>query len=142
MRAGYFTATLVAARIVWGIVGGANARFTQFIRPPSKVAGYLSDVVKGREARYLGHNPAGAVMILILLLLLSAISVSGWLLTIDLFWGSTAMERIHGVLVDAAIICIVVHVSGVITMCIRQRENLISSMITGRKRPPGAGDVE
>ncbi|MGZ5849917.1 MAG: cytochrome b/b6 domain-containing protein, partial [Methyloceanibacter sp.] len=64
-------------------MGTHYARFTQFVRPPLVVADYLRDVATGREARYLGHNPAGGAMILALLVTLAGLCISGWLLTTD-----------------------------------------------------------
>jgi len=77
--AGYSVAGLVAFRLVWGVIGGKYARFSQFLRGPSVVMAYLRDALVGHEKRYLGHNPAGAVMILALLVTLSATAFTGWL---------------------------------------------------------------
>ena len=65
--AGYAAAGLVVLRVLWGVVGTHYARFMQFTRSPRTVLGYLRDIVTGREARYIGHNPAGGAMILALL---------------------------------------------------------------------------
>jgi cytochrome b len=78
--AGYVVAALVAARLVWGFVGTKYARFSQFVRGPRAVVAYLRDMVAGRERRYLGHNPAGAAMIVALLLTLAGTAFTGWLL--------------------------------------------------------------
>ncbi|MFC2967120.1 cytochrome b/b6 domain-containing protein [Acidimangrovimonas pyrenivorans] len=78
--AGYVVAGLIAFRLVWGLVGGRYARFTQFLRGPGATLGYLGAMLKGRETRYLGHNPAGAAMIVALLLALSGTAYTGWLM--------------------------------------------------------------
>ena len=67
-------------RLIWGLVGSHYARFTQFLRGPSTVIGYIRDMTAGRERRYIGHNPAAAVMIVALLLTLAGVSWTGWLL--------------------------------------------------------------
>ncbi len=78
--AGYMVAGLVAFRLVWGVIGSRYARFAQFLRGPSATLAYLGDVARGRERRYLGHNPAGAAMVLALLLTLSGTAFTGWLM--------------------------------------------------------------
>ena len=60
--AGYTVAGLVAFRLVWGLVGSRYARFAQFLKGPGETLAYLGDMTRGRERRYLGHNPAGAAM--------------------------------------------------------------------------------
>ncbi|WGT51204.1 cytochrome b/b6 domain-containing protein [Thioclava nitratireducens] len=78
--AGYTVAGLVAFRLIWGIVGGRYARFTQFLRGPGQTLCYLGDMLRGKERRYLGHNPAGALMIVALLISLSGTAFTGWLM--------------------------------------------------------------
>lgn len=78
--AGYAVGGLVAVRLLWGIVGSRHARFASFLRGPAATLGYLADILRGRERRYLGHNPAGAAMILALLVTLSGTVATGWLL--------------------------------------------------------------
>ncbi|MFN6925005.1 MAG: cytochrome b/b6 domain-containing protein [Tabrizicola sp.] len=79
--AGYTVAGLVAFRLVWGVVGSRHARFAQFVTGPAATLAYLGAMLRGRERRYLGHNPAGAAMILALLLTLSGTAFTGWLMT-------------------------------------------------------------
>lgn len=139
--AGYAAAILITLRIAWGFVGTGYARFSQFVRAPSTVLSYFRDIATGREVRYLGHNPAGGVMILALLTTVTAICFTGWLLTTDMFWGTVTMEIVHETLTNVALALIALHVAGVIVASLRHRENLISAMLTGRKRAPQDRDV-
>lgn len=141
VAAGYAALFLIIARVLWGRNGSRHARFSQFVISPAAILDYLRDVTRGREARYLGHNPAGGAMILMMLILLMAVCGSGVLMTTDAFWGSENMDHIHGALADITLLCIVVHVAGVIFTSIRTKENLVWSMMTGRKRAPDEGDV-
>lgn len=77
---GYTAAALVALRVVWGFVGSHYARFAQFVRGPGTVMAYLKDMLANRERRYLGHNPAGAAMILALLLSMAGTAWTGWMM--------------------------------------------------------------
>ena len=56
--AGYAAVALIAAPVLWGLIGAKYARFSQFVRPPATVAASLRDVLHRREARYLGHKRA------------------------------------------------------------------------------------
>ena len=66
--AGYAAGSLIALRLVWGLIGTRYARLTQFIKSPATTIGYIGDVIRGRERRYIGHNPAGAAMVMLLIL--------------------------------------------------------------------------
>jgi cytochrome b len=139
--AGYSAAALITMRLVWGVIGTPHARFGRFVRSPLVVANYLKDVATGREARHLGHNPAGGAMILVLLTTLVGLCVSGWLLTTDAFWGSEVMENIHETLANFALVLVGLHIAGVMWASFRHHENLVCSMFTGKKRAPEPGDV-
>ncbi|PBB64806.1 cytochrome B [Mesorhizobium sp. WSM4312] len=78
--AGYAIAGLVGFRIVWGVVGSRYARFTQFVRGPARTISYIADMAGSRERRYLGHNPAGAAMVVAILVTLSGTAFTGWLM--------------------------------------------------------------
>lgn len=78
--AGYTVAGLVAFRVVWGLVGGRYARFARFLASPRRTLAYLGDMRRGTERRYIGHNPAGAAMIVALLVTLSGTALTGWLM--------------------------------------------------------------
>jgi cytochrome b len=131
---GYVALALVAARVVWGFVGSGHARFASFVPTPRALMAYVYALLRGREPHSLGHNPAGAVMILFLLCAVSAIGISGWMLTLDAFWGSDIVEQTHTLLVDATLVAVALHVAANIYESIRQRDNLIGAMVTGRKR--------
>ncbi|HEY1453112.1 MAG TPA: cytochrome b/b6 domain-containing protein [Roseiarcus sp.] len=139
--AGYTIAALVLARIAWGFLGPPYARFSQFVRPPAVVADYLKSIVSGSEPRFIGHNPAGGAMIVVLLASLAATTVTGWMLTTDAFWGSTTVQRLHSILAHGVLFLIVIHLAGVAVASVRHNENLVRAMTLGFKRAPGPGDV-
>jgi len=140
--AGYAAAVLVVIRVIWGVIGSHYARFTQFTRTPRTVLNYLRDIITGREARYLGHNPAGGAMIVVLLVAMIATALTGWLMTTDQFWGVDWMARVHERIADLLLILVLVHLAGVVLASFRHRENLVTSMFTGRKRSAAPGDVD
>jgi len=140
---GYLTLALVAARVVWGFIGTRHARFADFVPGPRTLVRYSWALLRRKEPHYLGHNPAGSVMILFLLCAVAVIGVSGWLLTTDEFWGNGAVESIHYWAVDVTLAAVAIHVLANLYGSVRHRENLIWSMITGYKNatpsPPAPG---
>jgi cytochrome b len=83
VAAGYWIGAYVIARTAWGFVGSRHARFSDFVRGPRAVFGYLSDLLRGKPAYYVGHNPAGGAMIVALLLGLAATVFTGLLTQAD-----------------------------------------------------------
>jgi len=134
IAAGYAIAGLIALRIVWGFVGPRHARFSNFVRSPREVLTYLRDVIMFRAPRYLGHNPAGGVMIIALLVLLLGTGLTGYLMTTDVLWGAKWVEEVHEALANLTMGPIVFHVVGVLISSLKDGENLVKSMITGWKR--------
>lgn len=132
--AGYTIAGLLAARVIWGFVGPRHARFGDFVRSPRDVLVYLRDVALIRARRYIGHNPAGGLMVVALIGMLSATCITGYLMTTDAYWGSEAVEDVHGALANATLAMVFVHVLGVLVASFEHRENLVKAMLTGRKR--------
>ncbi len=138
---GYAAAALVAVRLLWGLIGPRYARFSQFCRHPLRVLGYLRDIFGGREPRYIGHNPAGGAMVIVLLTMISLTAFTGWMMTTDAYFGVDWVQITHKVSAYTVIALVAVHLCGVALASFRHRENLVKAMITGRKREPAEGDV-
>ena len=134
IAAGYAIAGLMALRIVWGFVGPRHARFGNFVRSPREVLAYLRDVALRRAPRYLGHNPAGGAMIVALLVMLLGTGITGYMMTTDAFWGAKWVEEVHETFANLTVGLVVFHVLGVLFSSFAHGENLVKSMITGRKR--------
>ena len=138
---GYAAVAIVALRLMWGIVGTRYARFAQFVVSPAMTLRYATDVLAHRERRYLGHNPLGAWMIVLLLVTITLVALTGWLGTTDRFWGDEFVQEAHEALANALLTLIGLHVAGVAFSSWRHRENLVRAMLTGRKRAPAPQDV-
>jgi cytochrome b len=134
--AGYAAAALVLARVVWGFIGSPNARFANFVPGPRGLLHYLGLLLRGREPVHAGHNPAGAVMILFLLVAVTGIAVSGWMMTLDAFWGNEWVETTHTRLVDLTVAAVFVHVLANLYGSRHPGNGLIRAMITGHKSSP------
>ncbi|NMM42906.1 cytochrome B [Rhodospirillaceae bacterium KN72] len=139
--AGYVAGGLIAVRLVWGLIGTRYARFWQFVRRPATVIGYLGDMLKGREARYIGHNPAGGAMVLALLACMAVLVATGWMGTLDAFWGVEWVEEVHETFANLLLALVGVHVLGVVWASLKHGESLVRAMVNGRKKAPEPGDV-
>lgn len=139
--AGYVIGGLIAFRLVWGLIGSRHARFSSFVYRPSTVAGFLADTVRLKARRYLGHNPAGGLMVIALLGVIAVISISGWMMTTDAYWGVGWVEELHEAAAFTALGLIALHIGGVIVAGFEHGENLVRAMITGRKRAAGPNDI-
>lgn len=133
--AGFSVAAIVGLRLIWGAVGGGHALFSDFVRGPAAILGYLRDLVSGRPKRYLGHNPAGGFFAVVLLLLAAATAFSGWA---QAYQAASAigplMHEAHEALANITLGAVVVHIAAAVVMSLAHKENLPRAMVTGRKR--------
>lgn len=137
---GYTAGILVVFRILWGLVGTRYARFASFLYRPGEVFAYVRALLARRPAHFVGHNPAGALAIFLLLGLVGAAVLSGWAALVER--GPTWLQDAHDALGDAALAVVVVHLGGVAVSSWLHRENLVRAMVTGYKpvaAPPAAG---
>ena len=132
--AGYTVIALIVFRLAWGLFGTRFSRFHALRRRLRAAPAYLVNLRHGRTGRYRGLNPAGTAMLVAMLLLLAVSTVTGWMSTTVRFFGVPWVEDTHGYVSDAVMVLVIVHVLGVLVMCVLQRENLVRAMITGWKR--------
>ena len=133
---GYTVAGLIAARIIWGFVGTAYARFSSFPPSAEKSVEQLTDIVTGRRKIHLGHTPLGGLMIYNLLFSIGLICLSGYLMTTDMFWGEEWPEELHEIAVTWVELSAGLHIAAVLFESIRTKVNLPRAMVTGYKELP------
>lgn len=150
--AGAAAAALVAARIVWGFLGPPAARFSGFVRRPKAVLHHLHQLRAGSARRHLGHNPLGGAMILALFAAVLAVSAtgtvalggvlkSGPLAFATSFAVGESARTVHTVIAYGLLVLIAAHVAGAIFESVRTRENLVRSMVDGRKEMRPGDDL-
>jgi len=132
--AGFVAVALILLRLLWGVVGTPYARFSEFVRGPATILRYLSTVLAGQEARYVGHNPAGGAMVLALMAAMTATALTGWMMTTDACFGVPWVGLAHDSIAHALLLLVLIHIGGVAFASFRHRENLVAAMFTGRKR--------
>lgn len=141
---GYFILTLLLWRLMWGVVGGATARFAHFVPSPPTSLRYAFDMLRGRETRYLGHNPLGAWMVLAFLLVLGVQATTGLFANDSIInegplrnyvseATSSALTGLHHRAARLLLLLIVIHIAANLFHTFVKRDNLIGAMVTGRK---------
>jgi cytochrome b len=130
--AGLVVIAILTVRSLWGMIGPPHARFAEFVRPPEATIGYLRGILRREAPRYLGHNPAGAAMILLLFGVLLATALTG-VLTVRGDLPRRTGKEIHELLGNAVLVLAALHVLGVAVTSLMHRENLVRAMLTGRK---------
>lgn len=141
-RLGYITLGLLLFRLYWGLLGSSTARFSQFVRGPRAIAAYL----RGRSPASVGHNPLGALSVLLLLGLMITEVVFG-LFTQDVdgieagplaqyvnYETADWAREWHEFLFNAILGVVALHVLAILFYLVVKRDNLVGPMITGRKR--------
>ncbi len=137
---------LVVFRLIWGFIGPRPARFTDFLRGPRAVIAHLRELVGGRHRPVQGHNPMGgwAVVVILLLVLLEVFSglfastfdYDGPLARLLPDAWAAAMADVHVTNLNLLLAILLVHLAGVAITSALGQENLVASMIHGRKRLP------
>lgn len=138
---GYTALAVVISRICWGFVGPGYARFGQFVRSIPHTLAYARSVINGVQKRYIGHNPLAGWMAVALLAMVVLVCTTGWLYTTDTFWGVEWVEELHETCAWIMLILVFIHILGAVFTSRHHGENLVASMIHGRKRPPGDEDI-
>lgn len=142
--AGYLIGGLLVFRIIWGFIGNEYARFNNFLCYPSLSISYIKDLIQAKSRRYIGHNPAGAAMIVLLLLCLTATVATGLAVygadkglgllafmqgSHEHFW-----EAVHEFFANFTLVLVFVHIIGVAVESVIHRENLARAMVHGNKK--------
>jgi cytochrome b len=141
---GYLAFAMLLFRLVWGFTGGRYARFTQFITGPGKLIEHLRHIGDHHYDHGRGHNPAGAIAVVLMLGLVLALSITGLIVLggeegFGPLAGQFTLEQgdavhvWHEWLAWIWLGVVVVHLSGVVLMGILQRESLVIAMFTGNK---------
>lgn len=145
--AGYGILGLLIFRLYWGVVGGSTARFSQFVKGPGAVLAYVRGW-RGAPASF-GHNPLGALSVLLLVVLLIsqvglglfAIDINGmesgpFARFVDFETGRQAsdLHELNFRLLQAAV---ALHLVAIAAYAVFKRRNLVTPMVTGQDATPG-----
>jgi len=145
---GYFIATLIVSRVIWGIVGSKYARFSSFIFPIKEYIENLKAIASNNHQKhYLGHNPLGGAMVFaliggVLTLVTSGLILLGWSEYTGPVWAlglpisetlGDFAQLLHYTAPELMLVLIGAHLAGVAVATRQHGENLVRSMFNGYK---------
>lgn len=141
---GYGLSAVVIARVLYGFWGSKFARFSEFLYHPIETTRFVSTLLTGKGRTYLGHNPVGGLMVIVLLVALSLQWITGLFNSDQVFWygpfyewGSNAVletaASLHYQLPDILLALVAMHILAVLYHELRFKERLIGAMLHGKK---------
>jgi cytochrome b len=137
---GYILIALVFSRLLFGLIAGRKASIDTTAQAarmwwPSlaDIKQHLREIGAGRLTPSLGHNPLGQLAAYAIWLLIFGLACTGWLSRTDMLWGEDWPVDVHRWFSNALQIMVLVHITAVILMSRLQKQNLILSMLHGRK---------
>ena len=150
---GYFMLFLLTFRVIWGIFGTTHSRFVSFFPTVARLKNYLKPDTNMNYQEPAGHNPLGAIMVFLMLILLITQAVSGLFITDDVFTsgpynGVLASEleklcgQLHNICFTLLQVCIALHLAAMVFYKIIKKKNLVKPMITGKKSSDDADKAE
>lgn len=143
---GYTASALVGLRLLWGLVGTRHARFADWFPTPARLQAHVAALMRGEAPRHVGHNPLGALMMLVLMALVLGLGLTGWWMESGAlepvlagvlpaaFELDEVLEELHEGLANALMLAAGLHAAAALLMGRLERVNLVQAMWTGRKR--------
>jgi len=154
LYSGYAVLWVVLMRLYWGVIGSSTARFVNFVRGPRAIMSYASKLHKRSSPHVHGHNPLGAISVLLLLGFVIAVVALG-LFAVDVdgldsgplsgfvsFNTGRHLAHLHYQVWNYLLALICLHVLAVLFYYFYKRQDLVFPMITGKHRGEAMVDVE
>ncbi|MGC1457583.1 MAG: cytochrome b/b6 domain-containing protein [Steroidobacteraceae bacterium] len=139
IRFGEFMVGMLTFRVIWGLIGPRHARFSNFIKGPTSMVQYLKGGI-----RSVGHNPWGAGMVVLMLLLLVLQVTTGLFSTDDIAYTgpyfpsvshdwAEKLTAIHHKNFNIILGAIVLHLCAIVYYTFVKKESLVPAMFHGGK---------
>jgi cytochrome b len=137
---GYWMIGLLIFRLIWGFIGPRHARFTSFVASPVSIWRYF----RGKAPYTVGHNPAGGIMVLVMLALAAVQATTGLFSSDDVLWSgpykpsvsgawSSWLTSVHGFNINLIELAVVLHLGAIAFYRYVKKQNLVIPMLTGHK---------
>jgi cytochrome b len=153
LYSGYAALWIALMRLYWGVVGSSTARFSSFVRGPGAVLNYARTFFRRDSPSVPGHNPFGALSVILMLGLVLAVVISG-LFAVDVdglysgplssyvsFREGRHLAHLHYRIFNYLLAVIALHLLAVVFYLVHKRHNLLLAMISGRRKAAaGSGE--
>ena len=136
---GYCMIGLLVFRLVYGVVGPAQARLGVLLSRMTGQSSFLRGLARGEQIGILmrqGQNLAMVILIVLLMMLAIPLLLSGYGLYHG-WWGSHWMKEIHEALGNGLLLLALAHIALVLALSVVRKSNMPWTMVTGCI--PGAG---
>lgn len=147
--AGYAILVLVIWRLLWGFIGSSTARFASFLHGPCAVRAYTRSLLRDEHPVIIGHNPIGGWSVVLMLLLVAVQAGTGLFSSDEILTDGPLSHwlrgdwvgiftAVHQISFNLLLGLIVLHVGAVFLHLFVGEDDLVTPMLTGRKRLPAA----
>lgn len=138
---GYTMAGLLTWRVLWGLWGPRQARWSTLLSKLSALPNWLRQVRQAhmppsRQTQNLGM----ALAVAAILTLVALTTLSGYVLYQE--WWGDALEEVHETLGNGLLVVVLGHIALVLALSVWRRQNQALPMITGRTSGTGPDLVQ
>jgi cytochrome b len=148
-RVGDVLLALLVFRLLWGFFGSETARFSCFLTSPWSAVQHMRHALLREPDRQVGHNPAGGWMVVFLVALLLAETLTGLYVANDVADEgplteivpapvANAISAAHAIFWDVLLGLIALHVLAIGAYAAAKGQNLLLPMIRGTKVLPAS----
>ena len=163
---GWIGLILLVVRLIWGVTGTREARFSAFPPDPKAAIVHTQELLAGKPRHYRSHNPAGAIMVYALWAAMAVMMATGFYLSgPNPFaagqqeaavnsddWsqlgateaegsGADLVKAVHGAVANLILLLVSLHVGGVFIEGLVMRRNLVLPMVFGDRKAGMAGSA-
>jgi len=142
---GYCILALLLFRLIWGFFGTRHVKFKHMLYKPADIKAYAKTFFARKASAHAGHNPLGSLSAFALLGILGLQVGTGLFATDeDYYFGpfseivssklANRITEIHHLNFDILTGLIVLHICAIVFYLIYKKDNLITAMLTGRKK--------
>jgi len=148
---GYAIGVLIIFRLIWGLIGPKYSNFRDFNFSIKKAIDFSKNVLSQSSEKHVGHNPAAALVLFSLLIIIFIVVITG-VLTLgaqdakgvfsslhDTFFKDLELfEELHEIFANIMLAFIAMHLAGLLTdWVLHKKDETLKSILTGYKRIDG-----
>lgn len=130
---GYVAAGLVLVRFFFGFYGKGHVKFSSMPLSLKSIKENITGHFKKTPVDYVGHNPLASIVYLLMWFFLIALGITGWMFSLDAFFGDDNLEAVHVAFSNALQVLVVIHFAGILIDAIHFKRKTWMAMIVGRK---------